>query len=53
VYTGPVKGVQPHFEAQGFVLPPRMDLPSWLGEITTPTGEGVLLVEGAMCSWQR
>jgi hypothetical protein len=38
VYSGPVKGVQAHFEAQGFVLPPRMDLPSWLGEITTPTG---------------
>lgn len=38
VYHGPVAEVQQHFQALGFDLPPRMDLPSWLVEITTPSG---------------
>lgn len=39
VYSGPVTEVQAHFESLGFSLPERMDLPSWLQEITTASGE--------------
>lgn len=39
VYHGPTEDVQSFFETLGFVLPPRMDLPSWLQEVTTPTGQ--------------
>jgi hypothetical protein len=39
IYHGAVSDVQSHFEAVGFSLPPRMDLPSWLVEITTPAGK--------------
>ncbi|WIA20601.1 hypothetical protein OEZ85_004985 [Tetradesmus obliquus] len=39
IYHGPVTDVQRHFEDVGFSLPPRMDLPSWLVEITTPAGQ--------------
>jgi hypothetical protein len=39
IYHGPVSDVQRHFEDVGFSLPPRMDLPSWLVEITTPAGD--------------
>jgi hypothetical protein len=34
--------VQQHFQSIGFDLPPRMDVPSWLVEITTPSGKHVL-----------
>lgn len=43
IYHGPVTDVQRHFEDVGFSLPPRMDLPSWLVEITTPAGAQQLL----------
>lgn len=39
IYHGPVSDVQQHFERVGFSLPARMDLPSWLVEITTPAGQ--------------
>lgn len=38
IYHGPVSAVQQHFESLGFELPERMDVPSWLVEITTPQG---------------
>lgn len=38
IYHGPVTEVQQHFQSIGFDLPPRMDVPSWLVEITTPSG---------------
>jgi hypothetical protein len=42
-----VTDVQQHFEAVGFSLPPRMDLPSWLVEITTPAGAQQLSCKAA------
>jgi hypothetical protein len=39
LYHGPVAKVQQHFQSLGFDLPPRMDVPSWLVEITTPSGK--------------
>jgi hypothetical protein len=39
IFHGPVSEVQQHFQSIGFDLPPRMDVPSWLVEITTPSGE--------------
>lgn len=38
IYHGPVSAVQQHFEGLGFDLPERMDVPSWLVELTTPQG---------------
>lgn len=38
LYHGPVAEVQQHFQSLGFDLPPRMDVPSWLVEITTTSG---------------
>ncbi len=38
VYHGPVNAVQEFFENQGFMLPERMDLPSWLQEVTIASG---------------
>lgn len=37
-YHGPIAEVQQHFQSVGFDLPPRIDVPSWLVEITTPSG---------------
>lgn len=48
IYHGPVADVQVHFESVGFTLPPRMDLPSWLVEITTPAGE-LWATQGPCC----
>jgi hypothetical protein len=42
IYHGPVTEVQQHFQSLGFDLPPRMDVPSWLVEITTPSGTLVM-----------
>jgi hypothetical protein len=38
IFHGPVSEVQQHFQSIGFDLPPRMDVPSWLVEITTASG---------------
>jgi hypothetical protein len=45
-----VAAVQQHFEAVGFSLPHRMDLPSWLMEITTPAG-GRVHCHGSLLLW--
>lgn len=38
LYHGPIEGALRHFTSMGFVCPVRKDLPSFLLEITTPTG---------------
>lgn len=45
LYHGPVAEVQQHFQSLGFDLPPRMDVPSWLVEITTPSGTNGILCQ--------
>lgn len=40
IYHGPVSQVQRHFQTLGFELPGRMDVLSWLVEITTASGKG-------------
>jgi hypothetical protein len=38
IYSGSTTAVQGYFESQGFVLPPRTDLPSWMVELTSAAG---------------
>ena len=38
LYHGPTGGALPFFEGLGFACPPRKDLPSFLPEVTTPSG---------------
>ena len=41
VFHGPINEVKQFFEGLGFVCPRRKDLPSFLQEVTTPSGNRV------------
>lgn len=50
VYHGPVADSMAFFSSLGFICPPRKDVPSFLQEVTTPSGECVACMKATHTS---
>lgn len=50
LYHGPVEAVLPWFASLGFACPPRKEVPSFLQDLTTASGQRVLTTKGALAA---